>query len=205
MRNKEQIESNLRTVIKNSKKSMFVNLTLTNLIEISRRMYFIYENFKSGDKFNIKNDDENILILNNVLADFKKLNNNIDNIPNYLKELIDRRWEQTPNTKESFYGSTKLLQKKIQDLEEEFKSLTSIFYKELKDGNIKIIDPIPIAIIHSAMIVWEEELKNKYNKKNKKIINKNLLKFLEQVFEAFSCNEDIKSNYYNWHNFKNMH
>ena len=205
MRNKEQIESELRTVIKNSKKGMFVNLTLTNLIEISRRMYFIFENFKSGDKFKIKNDDENKLILNNVLADFKKLNNNIDNIPNYLKELIDRRWEQTPNTKESFYSSTKLLQKKLQDLEEEFKSLTSIFSKELKDGKIKRIDPIPIAIIHSAMIIWEEELKNTYNKKNKKIISKNLLKFLDQVFDAFSCNEDIKSNYYNWHNFKNMH
>ena len=204
MRNKEQIESELRTIIKNSKKGMFVNLTLTNLIEISRRMYFIYENFKSGDKFKIKNDNENILILNNVLADFKKLNNNIDNIPNYLKDLIDRRWEQTPNTKESLYGSTRLLQKKLIDLEEKFKSLTTIFSKELKDGNIKNIDPIPIAIIHSAMIIWEEELKNKYNKKNKKIINKNLLKFLEQVFDAFSCNEDIKSNYYNWHNLKNM-
>ena len=204
MRNKEQIESELRTIIKNSKKGMFVNLTLTNLIEISRRMYFIYENFKSGDKFKIKNDNENILILNNVLADFKKLNNNIDNIPNYLKDLIDRRWEQTPNTKESLYGSTRLLQKKLKDLEEKFKSLTTIFSKELKDGNIKNIDPIPIAIIHSAMIIWEEELKNKYNKKNKKIINKNLLKFLEQVFDAFSCNEDIKSNYYNWHNLKNM-
>ena len=204
MKNKEQIESELRTIIKNSKKGMFVNLTLTNLIEISRRMYFIYENFKSGDKFKIKNDNENILILNNVLADFKKLNNNIDNIPNYLKDLIDRRWEQTPNTKESLYGSTRLLQKKLKDLEEKFKSLTTIFSKELKDGNIKNIDPIPIAIIHSAMIIWEEELKNKYNKKNKKIINKNLLKFLEQVFDAFSCNEDIKSNYYNWHNLKNM-
>ena len=204
MRNKEQIESELRTIIKNSKKGMFVNLTLTNLIEISRRMYFIYENFKSGDKFKIKNDNENILILNNVLADFKKLNNNIDNIPNYLKELIDRRWEQTPNSKESLYGSTRLLQKKLKYLEEKFKSLTTIFSKELKDGNIKNIDPIPIAIIHSAMIIWEEELKNKYNKKNKKIINKNLLKFLEQVFDAFSCNEDIKSNYYNWHNLKNM-
>ena len=204
MRNKEQIESNLRTVIKNSKKGMFVNLTLTNLIEISRRMYFIYENFKSGDKFKFRNDDENILILNNILADFKKLNNSIDNIPNYLKELIDRRWEKTPNSKESLYGSTRLLQKKLRDLEEKFKSLTTIFSNELKDGNIKNIDPVPIAIIHSAMIIWEEELKNKYNKKNKKIINKNLLKFLEQVFDAFSCNEDIKSNYYNWHNFKNM-
>ena len=76
MRNKEQIESELRTAIKNSKKGMFVNLTLTNLIEISRRMYFIYENFKSGDKFKIKNNDENMLILKNILSDFKKLNNN---------------------------------------------------------------------------------------------------------------------------------
>ena len=132
------------------------------------------------------------------------LNKNIDNIPNYLKELIDRRWEQIPNTKESLDGSTKLLQTKLQELEKEFKNLISIFSKDLKDGSIRNIDPAPIAIIHSVMIIWEEELKNKYNKKNKKIINKNLLKYLEQVFDAFSCDADIKSNYYNWHNLKNM-
>ena len=74
----------------------------------------------------------------------------------------------------------------------------------MKDGTIKNIDPAPIAIIHSAMIIWEEELKNKYNKKNKKIINKSLLKYLERVFDAFSCDADVKSNYYNWHNLKNM-
>ena len=101
-------------------------------------------------------------------------------------------------------GSTKLLQIKLQELEKEFKNLISIFSKDLKDGTIRNIDPSPIAIIHSAMIIWEEELKNKYNKKNKKIINKNLLNYLEQVFNAFSCDADIKSNYYNWHNFKNM-
>ena len=204
MKKKEQIESELRTIIKNSKKGIFVNLTLTNLIEISRRMYVIYENFKSGDKFKINNNDENILILNNILIDFQNLNKNIDNIPNYLKELIDRKWEQTPNTKESLDGSTNLLLTKLRDLEEEFKNLISIFSRNLKDGTIRNIDPAPIAIIHSAMIIWEEELKNKYNKKNKKIINKNLLNYLEQVFDAFSCDADIKSNYYNWHNFKNM-
>ena len=204
MKKKEQIESELRTIIKNSKKGIFVNLTLTNLIEISRRMYVIYENFKSGEKFKINNNDENILILNNVLTDFKKLNKNIDKIPNYLCELIDRRWEQTPNTKESLDGSTKILQKKVQDLEKEFQNLVSIFSRDLKDETIRIIDPTPIAIIHSAMIIWEEELKNKYNKKNKKIINKNLLKYLEKVFDAFSCDADIKSNYYSWHHFKNM-
>ena len=74
MKKKEQIESELRTIIKNSKKGIFVNLTLTNLIEISRRMYVIYDNFKSGEKFEINNNDENISILNNVLKDFKKLN-----------------------------------------------------------------------------------------------------------------------------------
>ena len=204
MKNREQIESELRTIIKKSKKGVFVKLTLTNLIEISRRMYVIYENFKSGEKFKINNKDENVLILNNVLLDFKKLNKNIDNIPKNLKELLDRRWEQTPNTKESLYGTTRILSEKLQDLEVEFRSLISILLRELKGGSIKNIDPIPIAIIHSAMIIWEEELKNKYNKKNKKIINKNLLNFLEQVFDAFSCNEDIKSNYYNWHDFKNM-
>ena len=128
----------------------------------------------------------------------------MDNIPNYLRELIDRRWEQIPNTKESLDGSTKLLQTKLKDLEEEFKNLISIFSKDLKDGTIRNIDPAPMAIIHSAMIIWEEELKNKYNKKNKKIINKNLFNYLKQVFDAFSCDADIKSNYYNWHNFKNM-
>ena len=204
MKKKEQIESELRTIIKNSKKGILVKFTLTNLIEISRRMYVIYENFKSGEKFEINNNDENISILNNVLKDFKKLNKNIDDIPNYLRELIDRKWEQIPNTKESLDGSTKLLQKKLQDLEEEFKNIIIIFSKNLKDGTIRNIDPTPIAIIHSAMIIWEEVLKNKYNKKNKKIINKNLSKYLNQVFEAFSCDADIKTNYYNWHDFKNM-
>ncbi len=204
MKNREQIESELRKIIKKSKKGVFVKLTLTNLIEISRRMYVIYENFKSGEKLKIKNNDENLLILNNVLSDFKKLNKDIDKIPNYLRELIDRKWEQTPNTKKSVYGSTNLLQGKLQILEEEFKNLIDIFSEDLKDGAIKNIDPTPIAIIHSAMIIWEEELKNKYNKKNKKIINKSLLKYLEQVFDAFSCDADIKSNYYNWHNLKNM-
>ena len=204
MKNREQIESELRTIIKKSKKGVFVKLTLTNLIVISRRMYVIYENFKSGEKFKINNIDENVLILNNVILDFKKLNKNIDNIPANLKELLDRRWEQTPNTKESLYGTTRILSEKLQDLEVEFRNLINILLRELKDGSIKNIDPIPIAIIHSAMIIWEEELKNKYNKKNKKIINKNLFNFLEQVFDAFSCNEDIKSNYYNWHDFKNM-
>ena len=204
MKKKVEIEFKLRAIIKNSKKGNFVNLSLMNLIEISRRMYIIYENFKSGEKFKIKNNDENLLILNNVLSDFKKLNKDIDKIPNYLRELIDRKWEQTPNTKKSLYGSTNLLQGKLNILEEEFKNLINIFSKDLKDGAIKNIDPTPIAIIHSAMIIWEEELKNKYNKKNKKIINKNLLKYLEQVFDAFSCDADIKSNYYNWHNLKNM-
>ena len=204
MKKKVEIEFKLRAIIKNSKKGNFVNLSLMNLIEISRRMYIIYENFKSGEKFKIKNNDENLLILNNVLSDFKKLNKDIDKIPNYLRELIDRKWEQTPNTKKSLYGSTNLLQGKLNILEEEFKNLINIFSKDLKDGTIKNIDPAPIAIIHSAMIIWEEELKNKYNKKNKKIINKSLLKYLEQVFDAFSCEADVKSNYYNWHYLKNM-
>jgi len=204
LKKKVEIEFKLRAIIKNSKKGNFVNLSLMNLIEISRRMYIIYENFKSGEKFKIKNNDENLLILNNVLSDFKKLNKDIDKIPNYLRELIDRKWEQIPNTKKSLYGSTNLLQGKLNILEEEFKNLINIFSEDLKDGAIKNIDPTPIAIIHSAMIIWEEELKNKYNKKNKKIINKNLLKYLEQVFDAFSCDADIKSNYYNWHNLKNM-
>ena len=204
MKNKEQIESELRTVIKNSKKGFFVNFTLTNLIEISRRMFVIYENFKSGEKFKINNNDENILILNEILNDFKSLNFKIENIPKYLRDLIDRKWEKDPNTRESIDGSTKLLQKKILFIENEFNHLIDNFSKDLKNKKIVKIDPIPIAIIHSAMIIWEEELKNKYNKKNKKIISKNLLKYLEQVFNAFTCKEDVRSNYYIWHNFKNM-
>jgi len=204
LRNKEQIESELRTVIKNSKKGIFVNLTLTNLIEISRRMFVIYENFKSGEKFKINNNEENVLILNEIIKDFKSLNLKIENIPKYLRDLIDRKWEKDPNTREGIDGSTKLLQKKIISIESEFNHLIDNFSKDLKNKKIVMIDPIPTAIIHSAMIIWEEELKNNYNKKNNKIISKNLQKYLEQVFNAFSCDADIKSNYYNWHNFKNM-
>ena len=96
------------------------------------------------------------------------------------------------------------MHKKILSIENEFNHLIDNFSKDLKNKKIVKIDPIPIAIIHSAMIIWEEELKNRYNKKNKKIISKNLLKYLVQVFNAFSCNEDVKKNYYIWHNLKNM-
>ena len=204
MKKKEQIESELRIIIKKTKKGIFVKLTLTNLIEISRRMFVIYENFKSGEKFKINNNDENILILNDIIKDFKILNSKIEYIPKYLKDLIDRKWEKDPNTIESINGPTKLLQKKLFDIENQFNYLVDNFSKDLKNKKIVKIDPIPIAIIHSAMIIWDEELKNKYNKKNKKIISKNLLKYLEQVFDAFSCNEDVRSNYYNWHDLKSM-
>ena len=73
-----------------------------------------------------------------------------------------------------------------------------------KNGTINNIDPIPIAIVHSAMTIWIEVLKNKYNLKNKKILSKNLLVYLEDVLEAFSYDADIKKSYYNWHELKNM-
>ena len=48
MKKQEQIESELRFVIKRAKKNVFVKLTLTELIENSRRMYLIYNTYKSG-------------------------------------------------------------------------------------------------------------------------------------------------------------
>ena len=76
MKKKEQIESELRTIIKNSKKGIFVNLTLTNLIEISRRMYVIYDNFKSGEKFKINNKAEHCwkIPANFINVDFSLIN-----------------------------------------------------------------------------------------------------------------------------------
>ena len=136
LKKKEQIESELRTIIKKTKKGIFVNLTLTNLIEISRRMFVIYENFKSGEKFEINNNDENLLILNEVKKDFKNLNSKIENIPLYLRDLIDRKWEKEPNTRESIDGSTRLLQKKLFSIENEFNYLVDNFSNDLKNKKL---------------------------------------------------------------------
>ena len=62
MKKQEQIESELRSVIKRAKKDVFLKLTLTELIESSRRMYLIYNVYKSGEKFKINNSDDNILL-----------------------------------------------------------------------------------------------------------------------------------------------
>ena len=70
MKKQEQIESELRSVIKRAKKSVFLKLTLTELIESSRRMYLIYNVYKSGEKFKINNSDDNILLLNKIGSDF---------------------------------------------------------------------------------------------------------------------------------------
>ena len=204
MKKQEQIESELRFVIKRAKKNVFVKLTLTELIENSRRMYLIYNTYKSGEKFKINNNDENILFLNDISSNFESLNLKIKKIPKPIKELLDRKWEKEPNTKESLDGSTEVLLKKLLELQKEFKKLVLTLNKDFKNGTIINIDPIPIAVTHSAMTIWTELLKNKYNLKNQKIISKNLINFLQEVFEVFACEADVKKSYMNWHTLKNM-
>jgi len=204
MKKQEQIESELRFVIKRAKKNVFVKLTLTELIENSRRMYLIYNVYKSGEKFKINNNDENILMLNNISANFESLNLKIKKIPKPIKELLDRKWEKEPNTKESLDGSTEVLLKKLLDLQKEFKKLVMTLNGDFKSEIIINVDPIPIAVTHSAMTIWIELLKNKYNLKNQNIISKNLINFLQEVFGVFTCEADVKKSYMNWHTLKNM-
>ena len=204
MKKQEQIESELRFVIKRAKKNVFVKLTLTELIENSRRMYLIYNTYKSGEKFKINNNDENILFLNDISSNFESLNLKIKKIPKPIKELLDRKWEKEPNTKESLDGSIEVLLKKLLELQKEFKKLVLTLNKDFKSGTIINVDPIPIAVTHSAMTIWTELLKNKYNLKNQNIISKNLINFLQEVFEVFACKADVKKSYMNWHTLKNM-
>ena len=204
MKKQEQIESELRSVIKRAKKNVLLKLTLTELIESSRRMYLIYNVYKSGEKFKINNSDDNILLLNKIGSDFENLNSKIKKIPKPIKELLDRKWEKEPNTKESLDGSTQIMLKKLLDLQKDFKKLVLTLNKDFKSGIIMNVDPIPIAVTHSAMTIWVELLKNKYNLKNQKIISKNLVTFLQEVFDVFACEADVKKSYMNWHNLKNM-
>jgi hypothetical protein len=94
--------------------------------------------------------------------------------------------------------------KKLLDLQKDFKKLVMTLNKDFKSGIIMNVDPIPIAVTHSAMTIWVELLKNKYNLKNQKVINKNLITFLQEVFDVFACEADVKKSYMNWHNLKNM-
>jgi hypothetical protein len=167
-------------------------------------MYLIYNVYKSGEKFKINNSDENILLLNKIGSDFENLNSKIKKIPKPIKELLDRKWEKEPNTKESLDGSTQIMLKKLLDLQKDFKKLVMTLNKDFKSGIIMNVDPIPIAVTHSAMTIWVELLKNKYNLKNQKVINKNLITFLQEVFDVFACEADVKKSYMNWHNLKNM-
>ena len=204
LKKREQIETELRKIIKGSKKNVFVKLSLTELIKSSRRMYVIFENYKSGEKFKIDSNDENIFLLNKIESDFQKLNLKIKKIPEPIKDLLDRKWEQEPNSKESIHGSTELILKKLSYLQKDFKKLISTVVTDNENETISNVDPIPIAIVHSAMTIWVEVLKNKYNVKNKKILSKNLLMYLENVLDAFGYDADIKNCYYNWHDLKNM-
>ena len=204
MKKREQIESELRAIIKGSKKNIFVKLSLTELINSSRRMYVIYDNFKSGEKFKINNNDENLQLLTDIVSDFKNLNLKIKKIPKPIKDLLDRKWEKEPNSKESIDGSTAIIYKDLSVLHKDFEKLVSILIKDTKSGKINNVDPVPIAIMHAAMIIWVEVLKNKYNLKNEKLLSKNLLIYLKNVFNAFDYEADIKKSYYNWHLLKNM-
>ena len=204
MKKREQIEAELRTIIKNSKKNIFVKLTLTEQIENSRRMYLIYSAYLSGEKFKINNNDENILLLKYIDSDFKSLYSKIKKIPNPIKDLLDRKWEKDPNSKENIKGVTEIILKDLSNLHSNYKKIIHDLIRDFKNGTIENIDPVPIAIVHSAMTIWVEVLKNKYNLKNNMKLGKDLLVFLQQVFDVFACEADIKKSYYNWHVLKNL-
>ena len=204
MKKREQIEAELRTIIKNSKKNIFVKLTLTEQIENSRRMYLIYSAYLSGEKLKINNNDENILLLKYIDSDFKSLYSKIKKIPNPIKDLLDRKWEKDPNSKENIKGVTEIILKDLSNLHSNYKKIIHDLIRDFKNGTIENIDPAPIAIVHSAMTIWVEVLKNKYNLKNNMKLGKDLLVFLQQVFDVFACEADIKKSYYNWHVLKNL-
>ena len=128
----------------------------------------------------------------------------IKKIPSPIKDLLDRKWEQEPNSKESVYGSTEVILNKLVILKKDFNKLTNVLNKDFKNGSILNVDPIPIAIIQSAMTIWVDVLKNKSPLKNTSKISKNILFFLQEVFDAFDSKEDIKKSFSDWHNAKNM-
>jgi hypothetical protein len=198
VKKREQVEADLRNIIKGSKKSIFVKLTVNDLIKKSRRMYQIYNAYKSGEKFKINNDDHNISLLKSIDTDFQNLKIKINKIPEPLKNLLDRKWESEPNSKHSREGSTSIILKNLSDLHVEFSKNLNLLDNDIENGKIYNIDPIPIAIIHSAMTIWTEVLKNKVK------LSKNLLIYLQKVFEAYGCDADIKTNYNNWQLLKNM-
>jgi len=204
VKKQEQIESELRSVIKKAKKGIFVKLSLTNLIEASRRMYVIYNFYKSGNKFKLDSNDETINLLNKINLDFDNLSRKIKKIPVPIKKLLDRKWEKEPNSEESVHGHSSIILKKLIILKKDFSNLSNTLNEDFKNGVILNIDPIPMAIIQSAMTIWVDLLKNKMPKKNNKNISKDLLIFIEQVFEVFDCKEDVSKSFYTWHDINSM-
>jgi len=204
LKKQEQIESELRSVIKKAKKGIFVKLSLTNLIEASRRMYVIYNFYKSGNKFKLDSNDETINLLNKINLDFDNLSRKIKKIPVPIKKLLDRKWEKEPNSEESVHGHSSIILKKLIILKKDFSDLSNTLNEDFKNGVILNIDPIPMAIIQSAMTIWVDLLKNKMPKKNNKKISKDLLIFIEQVFEVFDCKEDVSKSFYTWHDINSM-
>ena len=106
VKKQEQIESELRSILKKAKKGIFVKLSLTNLIEGSRRMYVIYNFYKSGNKFKLDSNDDTLDLLNKINLDFESLSRKIKKIPLPIKDLLDRKWEKEPNSEESIHGSS---------------------------------------------------------------------------------------------------
>ena len=204
LKKQEQIESELRSVIKKAKKGIFVKLSLTNLIEASRRMYVIYNFYKSGNKFKLDSNDETINLLNKINLDFDNLSRKIKKIPVPIKKLLDRKWEKEPNSEESVHGHSSIILKKLIILKKDFSDLSNTLNEDFKNGVILNIDPIPMAIIQSTMTIWVDLLKNKMPKKNNKKISKDLLIFIEQVFEVFDCKEDVSKSFYTWHDINSI-
>ena len=152
---------------------------------LAKSIILNFKMYEDGFELSISDYDKVIEELTNIQRSITDVERRLKALPRYFK-----KFENYPP-----YEQTENLRKKVYSLYEEVNADLE------NDDNSKTKNTRPIALIESSMRIWRRLGRRQRPKKLRR--ESELYKFLRDIFDAFSFNEDVEYWYNKWANLRN--
>ena len=177
------------SIKKYESKRIPINLSIqkdkVDYLLLAKSIILNFKMYEDGFELSISDYDKVIEELTNIQRSITDVERRLKALPRYFK-----KFKNYPP-----YELTEDLRKKVFSLYEEV-------HADLEnDNNSKTKNTKPIALIEGSMKVWRRLGRRQRPKKLRR--ESELYKFLRDIFDAFSFNEDVEYWYNKWANIRN--
>lgn len=164
--------------------NLFIQKDKVDHLLLAKSIILNFKMYEDGFELNISDYDKVIDELTNIQKSITDVERRLKALPRYFK-----KFENYPP-----YEQTENLRKKVYSLYEEVNADLE------NDDNSKTKNTRPIALIESSMRIWRRLGRKQRPRKLRR--ESELYKFLRDIFDAFSFNEDVEYWYNKWANIK---